>query len=121
MRVDEISKTVIGDILICSYGESQLNRHKRVQLATMVSNKLRELGRLIIVLKQMTGLQRFLDVLKPEFFDNLLTATKIISGYDDSNKSFKAPSLALHMRTRLIQICDIATKDDYKKKSFFGM
>ncbi|KAJ8957434.1 hypothetical protein NQ318_004914 [Aromia moschata] len=118
MRVDEVSKTVIGDILICSYGESQLNRHKRVQLATMVSNKLRELGRLVIVLKEMTGLQRLLDVLKPEFFDNLVTATKVVSGYDNSNKSFKAPSLALHMRTRLIQICDIAAKMIIKKNRF---
>ncbi|KAJ8948292.1 hypothetical protein NQ318_020779 [Aromia moschata] len=99
MRVDEVSKTVIGDILICSYGERQLNRHKRVQLATMVSNKLRELGRLVIVLKEMT-------------------ATKVVSGYDNSNKSFKAPSLALHMRTRLIQICDIAAKMIIKKNRF---
>ncbi|KAJ8945463.1 hypothetical protein NQ314_009215, partial [Rhamnusium bicolor] len=121
MRVDEVSKTVIGDILICSYGESQLNRHKRVQLATMVSNKLRELDRLVLVLKEMTGLQRFLDVLKPEFFDNLVTATKVISGYDNSNKSFKAPSLARHMRTSLIQICDIATKMIIKKNRFFGI
>ncbi|KAJ8932596.1 hypothetical protein NQ318_023378 [Aromia moschata] len=81
----------------------------------MVSNKLRELDRLVIVLKEMTGLQRLLDVLKPEFFDNLVTATKVVSGYDNSNKSFKAPSLALHMRTRLIQICDIAAKMIIKK------
>lgn len=119
MWVDEVSKTVIGDILIRSYGESQMNRHKRVQLAIMVSNKLRELSRLVIVLKKMTGLQRFLDVLKSDFFDNLVTATKVISGYDDSNKNFKTPNLALHMRTRLIQICDIATKMIIKKKIVF--
>nr|CAI5839504.1 unnamed protein product [Callosobruchus analis] len=41
MRVDEISKVCIEDTLICSYGESQLKRHKRVQLTTMVSNKMR--------------------------------------------------------------------------------
>ncbi|CAG9764523.1 unnamed protein product [Ceutorhynchus assimilis] len=118
MRVDEVSKVVMSDILICSYGESQLKRHKRVQLATMVSNKLRELGRLLLVLKEMTGCHRFLDILKPEFFDNLVTATKVISGYNEANKNFRAPSLALHMSTRLVQVCDIATKLIIKKHRF---
>lgn len=120
MRVDEISKTVIGDILICSYGESQLRRHKRVQLATMVSNKIRELGRLLIVLKQTTGIQNLIDALKPEYFDNIVTSTKIISGYNEETRSFKSPSLALHMSTRLIQVCDIASKLIIKKSRFIN-
>lgn len=70
IRVDEISKTVIEDILICSYEESQLRRHKRVQLGAIISNKLSELGRLLIVFKQTTGIQNLIDVLKPEFFCN---------------------------------------------------
>lgn len=118
MRVDEISKTAIDDILICSYGESQLKRHKRVQLATMVSNKMRELGRLLLALKEMTGINRLIDALKPELFDNIVTATKIISGYNEEKKMFKAPSLALHMSTRLMQVCDIATKLVIKKSRF---
>nr|XP_023026197.1 uncharacterized protein LOC111514190 [Leptinotarsa decemlineata] len=118
MRVDEISKTVMEDVLICSYEESQLRRHKRVQLATMVSNKMRELGRLLIVLKQTVGIRNLFDALKPEFFDNIVTATKIISGYDEENRNYKSPSLALHMSTRLTQVCDIATKLMIKKSKF---
>ncbi|KAJ8910669.1 hypothetical protein NQ315_011187 [Exocentrus adspersus] len=76
---------------------------------------MRELGRLLLVLRQTTGVKKFIDILKPDYFDNIVDATKTISGYDAINKTFKASSLALHMRTRLKQICDIATKLIIKK------
>ncbi|KAJ8913930.1 hypothetical protein NQ315_005728 [Exocentrus adspersus] len=115
MRSDEISKIAMGDVLICSYGESELKKHKRTQIRSTVSNKMRELGRLLLVLRQTTGVKKFIDILKPDYFDNIVDATKTISGYDAINKTFKASSLALHMGTRLKQICDIATKLIIKK------
>lgn len=80
----------------------------------MVSNKIRELGRFLLDLKEMTGV----DALKPELFDNIVTATKIISGYNEGKKQFKAPSSALHTSTSLMQVCDIATKLVIKKSRF---
>nr|CAI5844989.1 unnamed protein product [Callosobruchus analis] len=122
LRNEILNKTrvevCIEDTLICSYGESQLKRHKRVQLTTMVSNKMREMGRLLIVLRQSVGIKSLFEALKPELFDNILTATKITSGYNKETKNFKAPSLALHMSTRLIQVCDITTKLIMKKSKF---
>ncbi|KAF5307700.1 hypothetical protein FQR65_LT18359 [Abscondita terminalis] len=97
MRHDNVSEAAIKDILICSYGESQLKRQKRVQLAVSVSNKMREMGRLLLVLKSLSGINNLMDTLKPEMFDNVVTATQVISGYDRETHCFKAPSLALHM------------------------
>ncbi|KAJ8927996.1 hypothetical protein NQ314_019462 [Rhamnusium bicolor] len=76
---------------------------------------MRELGRLLLTLKKFTGLQRLFDVLKPPFFDNCVSATKIISGYNEETRTFKASSLALHMATSVKQVCDIATKLIIKK------
>ncbi|KAI4459279.1 hypothetical protein MML48_6g00003767 [Holotrichia oblita] len=97
MRPDIISKTAANDVLICNYGENLLQKHKRPQIKTVVSNKMRELARLLINLKETTGIGSLIDVLVPEFFDNIILATKIISGYDTEAKTFKASSLALHM------------------------
>nr|XP_023028166.1 uncharacterized protein LOC111516220 [Leptinotarsa decemlineata] len=118
MRKDEISKTAMNDVLICSYGESELSKHKRVQIRTVISNLMRELGRLLIVLKQTTAANNLMEVLKPEYFDNLVVATKVISGYDSDSKSFKSASLALHMGTRLKQVCNLARKLVIKKSRF---
>lgn len=118
MRNDDISRSAMNDILICSYAESLLLRHKRPQIKNVISNKMRELGRLLIILKKTSGIQKLIDIMKPEFFDNLVSATKIMSGYDPENQTFKASSLALHMGTTLKQVCAIATKLVIKKSPF---
>lgn len=42
MRADEISKTAMEETLICSVAEELLGKHKRIQIKTVISNKMRE-------------------------------------------------------------------------------
>lgn len=79
---------------------------------------MRELERLLLVLKQTTGIQKLFNALKPEFFDNFVSAAKVISGYNVISRTFKASSLALHMGTTMKQVCDTATKLIIKKATF---
>ncbi|XP_018578165.1 uncharacterized protein LOC108916403 [Anoplophora glabripennis] len=118
MRNDEISKVAMNDLLICNYAESLLIKHKRSQIKNTISNKMRELGRLLIALRDTTGIQRLVDVLRPEMFNNIVSAVKLISKYDSETRTFKAGSLALHMATTLKQVCNIATKLLIQKSSF---
>ncbi|KAF5282661.1 hypothetical protein FQA39_LY17521 [Lamprigera yunnana] len=118
MRNDERSKVAINDLLICSYAESLLKKHKRVQICNSISNKMRELARLLMSLRNMTGAATLFEALKPEFFDHLVSSTKIISGYNPDSKTFTASSLALHMGTTLKQVCDIAIKMIIKKSKY---
>lgn len=92
MRNDAISKLVMNDVLVCCYADNLLRKHKRTQIRNVISNKMRELGRLLLFLKNMTGLQKLFDFLKPQFSDNFVAATKVISGYDPETRSFKASS-----------------------------
>ncbi|KAL1509086.1 hypothetical protein ABEB36_003882 [Hypothenemus hampei] len=117
MRNDEISKVAMSDPLICSYAESLLRKHKRPQIKNVISNKMRELGRLLISIKTISGSQMMFETMKPEMFDHFVSATKIISGYDNENRTFKSGSLALHMGTTLKQVCDIASKLLIKKSN----
>lgn len=80
MRPDEISFEAKADPMICLYGENLLNKHKRQQISIMVSNKIREMARLLIAIKsfdsQVTGL---FDLLKPErFLEQKLLANTIL-------------------------------------------
>lgn len=56
---------------------------------------MRELGRLLITLKESTGVEHLFEILRAQFFDNLVSATKIMSGYNSETRMFKANSLAL--------------------------
>lgn len=121
MRPDDISAIVKNDPLICLYGEVLLSKHKRQQIINVVSNKMREMGRLLKVLKRMQELNGLFDALKPEMFEYLVSATRIISGYDIGSKTFKSPSLALHMGTNLKTVCDVAYKLVLQKKVLAGV
>lgn len=112
ITADKIGMAAKSDSLIILFGEAQLNRHKRKNIATLVSNKMRELARLKIVIQEsyIKNFTSIFEILKPEHFDTIVNATRFISGYDISKKSFKAPSLALHMKKNLTFACDIALK-----------
>ncbi|KAJ8929597.1 hypothetical protein NQ314_017704 [Rhamnusium bicolor] len=115
---DDICKTAMEDALICVYGES-LGKHKRPQIRNVISNKMRELGRLLLSMRSLTNIQKLFDALKPDMFDSFISATKIISGYCMETRSFQASSLALHMGTTLKQVCGVATKFVTKKNNVF--
>lgn len=110
MRADDTSSVAKSDPLICLYGEHLISKHKRQQMAIVVSSRMREMAKLLMVLKvehQEIGL---FDALKPDMFRSFLMAAKVVSGYNEYTKSFRSPSLALHMGTRLKIVCDVAFK-----------
>lgn len=121
MHADRISLMGKSDPLICQYAEDYLKKHKRPHIKNLVSNKIRELGRLLIPLSDMYNIHSMLEALKPENFDKVISAARIISGYSDAEKTFKAPSLALHMRTILLAVCDSATILLLKKDSVLAV
>lgn len=120
MRPDKISFTAKKDALICLYGESYLNKHKRKQINIVVSNKMREMGRLKLALQSSIAIENFIDVMKPEYYEHIIASTKIISGFCPDTNTFKASSLALHMGTNLKYLCDVARKAIMTKNPLFG-
>lgn len=62
-----------------------------------------------------------LSVLKPESFDDIIEATKLMSNYDLINRNFGAPSLALHFGTNLKNIASLAIKLILRKKVPLGI
>lgn len=110
MRPDNISYTAKSDPLICLYGESYLNKHKRKQMNIVASNRMREMARLKLSIMNASVLTSLIDVLKPRYYELIVAAAKVVCGYDPNEKSYKASSLALHFGTNLKFLCDIAKK-----------
>lgn len=109
MAPDDISFTVKSDPLIRAFGTRYLKCHKEKHLVTVVSNKMREIGRLLIEMRKIEKHCKTLqDCLKPKYFDAIIKSTKIVSGYDSETDTYKAPSLVLKIGTSVKQCCDIA-------------
>lgn len=77
-------------------------------MAYSCSNRMREHSRLLICCREQVnnvniGLK---DILHPKNFDNVMSAVRTVVGYDPLQKTFKAPSLALHLGTSLKIVCD---------------
>ncbi|KAJ8943079.1 hypothetical protein NQ314_009828 [Rhamnusium bicolor] len=79
-------------------------------MLTVVSQKMRTMGKLLLAIKASTTLANFLEVLKPENYNYIIAATKVIAGFDTQNLSFKSPSLALQLGTDLKFMCQVAKK-----------
>lgn len=115
MHADRISLVGKSDPIICQYAEDYLRKHKRRHIRNIVSNKIREMGRLLIKLQDLYNIHSILEALKPENFDKVVSSARIISGYCESTKEFQAPSLAMHFRTILVTVCSTAVTLILKK------
>ncbi|CAH0556796.1 unnamed protein product, partial [Brassicogethes aeneus] len=116
MQADEITQTASNDILIIYYGEDLLKKIKMKRRFSHISNKLRECAKFLIEMKKITPYDNLMSVLRPENFDNTIEAVKSLSRYDISQRNFGAASLALHFRTNLVNLCDLAMKLILRKK-----
>lgn len=109
MKGDEIAFEAKKDLLILHFGESYLKHHKRERKEYACSSRMRAFSRLLIEFRNLIqdNTVSLKDIIKPKYFDNILTAVRHITGYDPKRKVFnKSPSLAMHYGTFLKLICD---------------
>lgn len=109
MKPDVITEAVTEDLLLILYGEDLLKRNNGKRSLYHISNKLRECGKFLLEMRQRGTSRDMFSILKPENFDAAIEAVKTISKYNTENRSFGAPSLALHFGTNLKKISDFAT------------
>lgn len=108
MRADDVAFEAKKDLLIVHYGESYLKKHRNERSAYTCSNAMREFSRLLINYRKITKNENceLKDLLKPKCFDNVVFAVRHLSGYNSEEKTFTAPSLALHFGTNIKHLCD---------------
>ena len=100
MNVDSVSKTCKNDTLILKFGERMyLKRDVEEHTAGNVSSRMRELGRLLMVVKneslgQVSTLNQTLCVSN---FDLLLSSVRTLAEYNEDNHQFGKGSLALRL------------------------
>lgn len=83
MAPDEITLVVKNDPLIRAFGTRYIKCHREKHLIAVVSNKMRELERFLLAMRESEkNCQSLQDCLKPELFDKIINCTKVVPKYE---------------------------------------
>ncbi|XP_030294982.1 uncharacterized protein LOC115594830 isoform X4 [Sparus aurata] len=108
MRQDEIASVVRNDFLTLQLAQSLYNKHGSDPTKfEYMRTKVREMGRLLLTLRQKYSIFSFEDAVKPNNFYKIIGAVKTVAGYDEEKHSYSTPSLALKLGHSLKKIGDI--------------
>ncbi|XP_078790319.1 uncharacterized protein LOC111947145 isoform X1 [Oryzias latipes] len=108
MKDDDITSTVRSDFSILQLAQSLFNKHGQDPTKfDYIRQKLRECGRLLLVLRKEFSINTFEDAVRPANFDVVITAVKKVSGYDGEKNCYSTPSLALKLGHSLQKVNDI--------------
>ncbi|XP_074033515.1 uncharacterized protein [Leptinotarsa decemlineata] len=117
MLADKISLVAKSDPLICAFGAQYLKIHREKHFINVTSRKMREISRLLLVLKEKEPMiTSLLEALQPKYFDLICESTKTVAKYDNIKDSYGAPTYARNIGTSLKQCCDIAIRFNLKNE-----
>ena len=98
LREDAVKKAILNDTLILQYAQKltmkhgcNSNRHEHVRC------KVRELGHLLVQLKEEHKMHSIADALDPKQFKDLVSSVHKICGFCCDTTTYSSPSLALKL------------------------
>lgn len=117
LQADKVALVVKRDFLICEVARKYIRSHKENHLLLVAKRKMRRLGRLLLSAREISKNEtlKLIDILTPSKFKLIVTATKNMSGYDEKERSFKSPSLALQMGTLIKSATNTAYSMEIQK------
>lgn len=108
MKDDEVSAAVRSDFYILQLAQSFFNKHGQdPSKHEYIRQKIREVGRLLLILRNEFSIYNIEDAVRPSNFHVLVQAVKRVSGFDEDSHSYKTPSLALKLGHSLHKISDL--------------
>lgn len=110
MTADEISIAARNDPTIIKIGEKLYQKHGHLpHLYTHVSQKMRELGRLLLVVRsEDRNITTIKDVIHAQKFPTVIKATRVLCKYSIETNTYGNPSLALklgHLLKKAAKVC----------------
>lgn len=126
MKNDEVTQCVKTDSLLCILGTNMIKKVGKDRI-TNVRQKLRELGRLLLVLNKLNSpCKFFFDYLCPEHFDDVLDAVKKLCNSEDGQtmrgcEKYELPSLALKLGHSLKKLAQIKVGQALRKRDDIGL
>jgi len=109
MRQDDLYLIIRNDKLLSKYGEQLTNRfgHDPNKFVNITS-RLRMMARLLKAMRQIdSNITQIEDSMNPEMFDTILSAARLMTGFDRDSNLYSNPSLALKVGTTFCRVVNI--------------
>lgn len=93
MNQDRVAIAIKQDHCILQFGSRLFKKIEKVKSQHQhLRQKLRELGRLMIAAKEVTSVKTIRDLIKPDMYGHVVTATRCLAGFSDGK--YQCPTLA---------------------------
>ncbi|KYN08439.1 hypothetical protein ALC62_00571 [Cyphomyrmex costatus] len=116
LRDDEVTRIIRYDGLVILYANKMSIKYRYDYQEDMIRARLRLMGRFLITLKKIQpAITDFLSLYDPCFYDNCISAVRVVTRYNEENNTFGAPSVASGLGTLLKQVGNIFISDCIKK------
>ncbi|XP_036397441.1 uncharacterized protein LOC118786486 isoform X2 [Megalops cyprinoides] len=106
MAQDEVLQAIKTDTYIIKLGEHFYNKIDS-RASITIRKKLRDVGKLLIQARKHTPLCKMEDFIDPSNFMHVVTAVKMVSGYDEDKCTFQSPTLAMTLGHSLQKIVSL--------------
>lgn len=113
MLHDEVTEAIHNDELLLQFGQhlydlngSKSSRHDYIR------QRLRELGRLLVIARKKTNIQGAVHLIYPTNFNSVVSAVRELAGYDSKKNTFQKPSLALKIGHSLTLLSELVENDN---------
>ena len=108
MHKNEVYDVIINDFFVLRFGKAMYNKHGLDKSKhDYIRQKLRELGRLLVTLRNMSTIDSVKEAVKPSNFMTLIKAVKKVAGLDEVTGIYKSPSLALKIGHSLRRVSEL--------------
>lgn len=113
---DNVSMVAKKDKLICQVVRGYLKSHREKHQNVVARRIMRRLAMLLINVQDLIKSKaKLADILVPNNFQTLVSATHKMSGYTPQGRTFRAPSLALQMGTEIKRAINTAFSIEVQK------
>ncbi|XP_037535946.1 uncharacterized protein LOC119413008 [Nematolebias whitei] len=115
MVYNEVTEIILDDPVLIQFGEHMFNESGfNVKSHQYLRQNLRHVARLVLEAQKSTPMQSLQDFFDPSNFRHVVSAVKVIAGYDPEKKTYTLPSLAYKLGYNLKKICGIIEQNAIK-------
>lgn len=98
-------RCVKTDDVMIKYGNTLCRKHANNDDKTYhISNKLRELGRLLLQMRKGNELKSFREIIDPKKFSDIVQSVTEMCGWDETTKTIETPSIGIKLGQLLSKI-----------------
>lgn len=116
MTYDDVTRVIMDDPIILQLGELLLKQHGCYERKKeYIRQKIRQVARLVLQAQKESPMKKLEDFFVPSNFPHTVSAVKVLAGYDQESKTYKAPSLAVKLGYDLQKACTIVESNAVKR------